>query len=99
MKGTVISASLVPIGVSVGTFTAMAPDLSDIRRSHNDAGVCKDVRTAELTASVFVLVCGCAAGYLVDSPIPAVVAALVCVILVAMYEMVLAMNPHPERKM
>lgn len=97
MNGVVVSSALVPITVSVGTFTALLPELSDIRKSKNDPVMCKDVRTAELTASALVLTVGLASAYLTKSMIPALAALASCAVLISMYEAILAVNPHPNQ--
>lgn len=99
MSPAVVSASLVPVTVSVGAFTAMLPDVAAIRRATRaDVNTCKDVRTAEVASSAVTLVIGLTAGAFVKSPYPLYAALVSCVVLVALYEAILSVNPHPNSK-
>lgn len=97
MNNEQASATLLSITQSVGIFSALLPHLAEVRRSAGDPSTINDVRIGEVAASALVVSIGLMASALVNSPVPAGVAVVSAVLLVAMYESVLQSVPHEKK--
>jgi len=80
---------------AITAFNAFLPDFKDIRRAdpHYDTEFAGDVRTAEASASLLCIGIGALLSGLTGSKWPVVVAILVSLFLVAMYEYILTGRP------
>ena len=97
MTGDVTSASLLSVTQSIGTFTALLPKLSDVRKATHDSDVVHDVRMGEVASTALVVSVGVIAYSMVKSPVPAMVAIVSAGALVLMYESVLQATPKEVR--
>lgn len=82
--------ALGPASISIGTatsaFMGFLPKFSDVRRADpNDEGIQKDIRLGQIAACSVALGTGVIVSSLSGSPAPAIVAVLMCVILVWCY--------------
>ena len=99
MNNVVLTASFVPATIAVGAFTAMLPETAVIRRATDADTMTKgDVRTAEKAATAITVLIGAATSFVVKSPYPLYSALVSCVALIALYEAILSVNPHPNQK-
>lgn len=80
-------------------FSTFLPRISEVRKATlaNSPDVVDDTRVGEVAASVMVLGFGLIASNLTGSPVPAVVAVIMIVLLVALYENVLRRVPVESR--
>lgn len=94
MSESATSATLLSITSVVSAFNAMLPPFADIRKTHGDPGMVTDVRVGEVAAFTLTTAIGLTASSLSGSPIPAMVAIMAAVVLVALYETTLHHNPE-----
>lgn len=85
----------------VSAFQGFLPKFTEIRRANaeNDPGFVADVRMGEVAACTLTLGIGAIASSLNGSSVPAIVALVMCTILVCLYEYTLRANdPMNPRK-
>lgn len=83
--------ALGPASISIGTatsaFMGFLPKFSDVRRADpKDDGMAKDIRLGQIAACAVAMGTGIIISSLSGSPVPALVAALMCALLVWCYE-------------
>ena len=83
--------ALGPASLSIGTatsaFMGFLPKFSDVRRADpGDEGMAKDIRLGEIAAVAVAMGTGLIVSSISGSPLPTVVAALMCILLVWCYE-------------
>lgn len=85
---SLIGPSTLAISQAVTAFNSFLPKLADIRKSHptEDPAFAADVRMGEVAAVALTVGVGAVASSLTGSPVPTVVAVVVAVGLVLMYE-------------
>lgn len=76
------------IGQSVGAFLAFLPKFSDIRRADtaSDSAMVRDVRMGEMAATTVCIGIGAITSSITGDPLPAIVSAVMALILIALYE-------------
>lgn len=75
------------IGTATSAFMGFLPKFSDVRRADpNDEGMAKDIRLGEIAATAVAMGTGLIVSSITGSPLPTVVAALMCILLVWCYE-------------
>lgn len=93
MNGEVASAALMTMTSGLGSFTALLPELSDVRKSVGNMDMVNDVRMGEMAAVTLTLGIGISASVITKSPVPGTVAVVSALALVVMYESVLRSVP------
>jgi hypothetical protein len=89
--GQEASAILLSVTQSIAVFSALLPPFAEVRKGNkNDPAMREDVRMGELAASSLVIAIGLIASGVTGTPAPAVVSVVAAVVLVGMYETVLA---------
>lgn len=96
-KGGLVATAVLVIATAAGTYSSFLPSWFTISSTFfneqgSREGNVKRIRQGEVAATLFTLVEGGAASYLVRSPVPIIAAAAVGVVMVAGYEYALA-NP------
>jgi hypothetical protein len=95
----IYGASILGVTQGFSAFIAFMPKLSEIRKaSGTDIDMTADVRMAEVASCVITIGVGVVSSSLTGSPTPAIVAVLVSLVLVAMYESTLNMERPFEPK-
>lgn len=84
----------------ITAFMTFLPSISDVRKASasEDIDLVADVRMGEIAASTLTLGVGLIASSLTGSPAPTVIAVLVCVILIGLYESILQADRPMEPK-
>jgi hypothetical protein len=83
----IIGITMTAVSQSANAFAQYLPKLTDIRKTDpGDPSMIGDVRIGEVAAVTLTLGVGVIASGLTGSPVPAMVAALTCVVLLALYE-------------
>lgn len=96
-KGGLVATAVLVIATAAGTYSSFLPSWFTIsstffnEQGSRDGNV-KRIRQGEVAATLFTIVEGGAASYLVRSPVPIIAAAAVGAVMVAGYEYALA---HP----
>ena len=87
MPADIGSASLA-LTQALGSFGSFLPPLREVRKGNprEDPELTKDVRTGELAAAAVTLAVGAVMSSLTQDPTPAVVALVISVTLIAVYE-------------
>ena len=100
MDGAIMSMALSAATQGGTAFSNFLPSFSEIRKADplTDPSVAGDVRMGEVAAITLTVGVGLIASSLTKSPIPAVTAFVMCLILVALYEYALTANRPFERK-
>lgn len=94
----ILGPTSLAITQGVGAFMAFLPRLSDVRKaSLSDVDMVGDVRLGEIAATALTVGMGAIVSSLTGSPVPTVIAVLVCAILVCIYETALQTNMVPGR--
>lgn len=90
-----LSLAVASLTSAVSAFYQMLPPISEVRKnSVGDPTFAADVRVGEVAASIIALGIGSIASSLSGSPAPAVVAAVMSLSLIALYEVTLR-SDHP----
>lgn len=85
-------ASMV-LGQTISSFTTFLPPLSDVRKAGpDDADMAGDVRLGEIAATALAVGVGAIASSLLGDPTPTVIALLVALALIVVYETALRGN-------
>lgn len=87
------SAVLLSVTASVGVFTALLPEFTDVRKSVGNESMTNDVRLGEIASAALVVGIGLLASSVTDSPAPAIASVVCAAVLVVMYETVLQSKP------
>lgn len=93
MNGEVASAAMLAMTSGISSFTALLPELSDVRKSVGNMDMTNDVRMGEVAAITLTLGIGLSASVMTKSPVPGMVAVVSAVALVILYESVLNTTP------
>lgn len=93
-------AASLSIAQGIGAFQAFLPKFSDVRRHdpQSNPDFAADVRMGEVAAVTVTLGIGAITSSLVGSPVPAVVSAAVCLVLVVLYESTLVAHDPMQPK-
>ena len=83
-----LGTSTLAVTQTVISFTSMLPNFVDIGKADKE-DITNEVRLGETAAVVIALSVGGMLGWLVQSPIPFMISAIMCFILVALYEVAL----------
>jgi Na+/glutamate symporter len=88
------------LGQAVGAFQTYLPKLQDVRKTDANANpeFVADVRIGEIAAITVAVGTGAILSSLSKSPVPAVVAALVCGVMLCLYETTLQSDRPLERR-
>lgn len=87
MSSEMLGPANIALGSSTAAFLAFMPKFTDVRRADaDDAGMRKDIHLAEIAAVAVSLGTGFVISNLTGSPIPVVVSALMCAVLIACYQ-------------
>lgn len=102
MPSDIVGPASLVVSQSFGAFQFFLPKLSDVRKaSPNDPDMVGDVRMGEVGAITLAVGTGAILSSLTQSAVPAVVALLIVIVLVCLYEMALngerPGNPKPVR--
>lgn len=98
MESNVAGASLLAVTSSVGIFTALLPELSDVRKGSETGAVAEDVRMGEFASAALVVGIGFTATAMTKSATPLVVSVMSAGILIGVYESVLRATPKENTK-
>lgn len=97
MDSNVSGASLLAVTSSVGVFTALLPELSEVRKAQENGQTANDVRMGEFAAAALVVGIGFTASAMTKSEWPLITAVGSAAILVAVYEGVLRATPKEKK--
>lgn len=83
----IIGIALQTVTQGANAFQQYAPRLADIRKGdRTDPGLIGDVRMGEVAAITLTVGVGAIASSLTGSPVPTMVAAIICLVMVMLYE-------------
>lgn len=82
----ILGIAMTTVSQGANAFQQYVPKLADIRKSNGDPEIIGDVRMGEVAAVALTMGVGVIASSLTGSPTPAVVAAIICISLVILYE-------------
>ena len=85
MDGAIIGLALAATTQGSASFGQYLPKFSEIRKGDPE-GVARDVRMGEIAAMTTTMSVGVIASYLSGSQVPALTAALMCLVMVALFE-------------
>lgn len=91
------AAGIATLAITQGftQFNVFLPKLSEVRKATPGDSIASDVRVGELAAVAGTMGVGLIASSLSGSKLPAIVSAIVCALMLGIYESVLC--THPER--
>ncbi len=91
MPSEALGPASLAMGQAVTSFSIFLPSFTAIRQgSAGDKDLCKDVRMGEFAAATIAIGIGVIASSLSGSPAPAMVALIMSVVLISLYERALA---------
>lgn len=90
MDAITVSLALTSATQASNSFPMYMPKFSEIRQAKPDDPIAADVRLGEIAAITITLGIGVIASYLSSSSVPAIAGAVMCAILVGLYEYALS---------
>jgi hypothetical protein len=90
-------AVFLAASTSIGVFTGILPEFSEVRKSVGDEAMTNDVRMGEVAAAALVVGLGLLASSITDSPAPAIASVACAAVLVIMYEAILQSTPTEKK--
>lgn len=83
----IIGITMQAVSQAASAFAQYVPKLTDVRKAEpGDASMIGDVRIGEIAAVTLTLGVGVVASGLTGSPVPSIIAALMCVVMLWLYE-------------
>lgn len=84
---TIIGLTMTAVSQAASAFAQYVPKLADIRKAApEDTSMVGDVRIGEIAAATLTLGVGVVASGLSGSPVPSIIAALMCFVMLVLYE-------------
>jgi hypothetical protein len=83
----IIGLTMQAVSQAASAFAQYVPKLTDVRKAEaNDSSMIGDVRIGEIAAVTLTVGVGVIASGLTGSPVPSIIAALMCLVMLVLYE-------------